>query len=81
MSSEKLTSICEITQRHIRRVPLSSERNSSLQESWRLSPVSLTSLFFFFSELCTQLQGKTNFTNLNLLYILRCLVFSENKRK
>ena len=38
-------------------------------------------ILFFFSELGTQLQGKTNFANLNLFYILRYWVFSENKRK
>jgi len=80
MSSEMLTSIYETTQRHIPTVPLSSERNFSLQEAWSLSPVCLIILFFF-SELGTQLQGKTNFANLNILYILRCWVFSENKRK
>jgi hypothetical protein len=60
-----LTSIYETTQGRIPTVPLSSERNFSLQEACSLSPV-----YSFFSELGTQLQGKTNFANLNLSYIL-----------
>ena len=50
MSSEKLTSICETTRCHISRTPLSSERNVTVQEAWRLSPACLIFLIVFFSE-------------------------------